>query len=195
MRLVRLALLACLVTALASCVGPTRTADAMHTQVARSAGAAGSDLETIRLVTQAQLDGKSWWSRLASQPILMLADLRHAFLKELRESAGRLVPAPVNVTLFGSFARGDDDARSDVDMVLVRPSTVDEDDWTWADSIARWETYVRRISGNAPNIIEVGEREVLKLIKSRQPLWQAIGRQGIALQGRPLADIGSAALA
>jgi hypothetical protein len=61
MRLVRLALLACLVTALASCVGPTRTADAMHIQVARSAGAAVSDLETIRLVTQAQLDGKSWW--------------------------------------------------------------------------------------------------------------------------------------
>ena len=132
---------------------------------------------------------------LASQPILMLADLRHAFLKELRESAGRLVPAPVNVTLFGSFSRGDDDARSDVDMVVVRPSTVDEDDWTWAESIARWETYVRRISGNAPNIIEVGECEVPKLIKSRRPLWQAIGREGIALQGKPLADIGSAALA
>jgi hypothetical protein len=132
---------------------------------------------------------------LASQPILMLADLRHAFLKELHESAGRLDPAPVNITLFGSFARGDDDARSDVDMVLVRPSTVDEDDWIWAESIARWETYVRRISGNAANIIEVGEREVPMLIKSRQPLWQAIGREGIVLQGKSLAVIGSAALA
>jgi hypothetical protein len=61
MRQVRLTLLACLVAVIASCVGPTRTSDAMHTQVSRSAGSAVSALETIRLVTQAQLDGKSWW--------------------------------------------------------------------------------------------------------------------------------------
>ena len=129
---------------------------------------------------------------LASRALLMLADLRHAFLEELHESAQRLDPASVNVTLFGSFARGDDDAKSDVDVVVVRPSSVDEDDPAWAESVARWETHVRRISGNAVNRIEVGEDEASKLSKSRRPLWQAIRREGVVLQGRSLSDIGVA---
>ena len=56
----RVVLLAWLVALLASCAGPTLNSDAMHTQVSLSAGAAVSELETIRLVVQAQLDGKTW---------------------------------------------------------------------------------------------------------------------------------------
>jgi predicted nucleotidyltransferase len=132
---------------------------------------------------------------LASRAILMLADLRHTFLAELRDSARRIDPSPANVTLFGSFARADDDAKSDVDVLVVRPSSVGEDDSTWEESIARWESHLRRISGNAVNHIEVGEAEVAKLIKSRRPLWQEIRREGIVLQGTPLADIGATARA
>ena len=126
---------------------------------------------------------------LAARAVLALADLRHAFLDELRESAGRLDPVPVNVTLFGSFARGDDDAQSDIDVIVVRPSSL-SDDLSWSESLGGWETYVRRISGNAVNRIEVVEHELPKLMKSRRPLWQAIRREGIALQGKPLVEIG-----
>lgn len=129
---------------------------------------------------------------LASRAILMLADLRHAFLQELRESARRLDPAPVNVTLFGSFARGEDDTKSDVDVIVVRPSSVDEDDPTWAESIARWETHVRHISGDAVNRIEISEDEAAKAIRSRRSLWQAIRREGVVLVGVAIADIGVA---
>lgn len=132
---------------------------------------------------------------LASRSILLLADLRHTFLEELRESAQHIDPAPVNVTLFGSFARGEDDTKSDVDVLVVRPTSVEEDDSTWEGSIARWETHVRRISGNAVNRIEASEGEVSKLMKSRRPLWQTIRREGIVLQGTALADIGAAARA
>jgi predicted nucleotidyltransferase len=130
---------------------------------------------------------------LASRAILLLNDLRHTFLEELSESAQHLDPEPVNVTLFGSFARAEDDAKSDVDVLVVRPSSVDEDDSTWEESIASWESHLRRISGNAVNHIEVGEDEVAKLIKSRRPLWQEIRREGIVLQGTPVTDIGAAA--
>ena len=127
---------------------------------------------------------------LAARAVLGLADLRHAFLEELREHARSLDPAPVNVTVFGSFARGDDDAASDIDVVVVRPIAITEDETGWSESIARWEAHVRRVSGNAVNRIEVAEDEVAKLMKSRRPLWQAIRREGIALQGLPLVDVG-----
>lgn len=127
---------------------------------------------------------------LAARVLLSLAELRHTLLDELRESAHKLGPAPAHVTLFGSFARGDGDAASDIDVVVVRPIAITEDETGWSESIARWEAHVRRVSGNAVNRIEVAEDEVAKLMKSRRPLWQAIRREGIALQGLPLVDVG-----
>ena len=126
---------------------------------------------------------------LASRAILMLSNLHHSFLEELRESAQHLDPAPANVTLFGSFARGDDDAGSDVDVVVVRPDSIDQDDPIWADSVTRWETHVRDISGNPVNRIEISEGEAAKLARSRRPLWKAIRSEGIVLLGTPLADL------
>ncbi|MGO9874883.1 MAG: helix-turn-helix domain-containing protein [Acidimicrobiia bacterium] len=126
---------------------------------------------------------------LASRAVLALSDLRHAFLGAMRESARSVDPAPVNVTLFGSFARGDDDDASDVDVIVVRPSSIGEDAPGWSASIARWEAHVRRLSGNTVNRIEVGEDEAPKFLRSRRPLWQAVRREGITLQGRPLAEI------
>ena len=132
---------------------------------------------------------------LAARALLALADLRQTLLNALRESTLDLDPAPVNVTLFGSFARGDDDAASDIDLVVVRASATDEDDAAWTESIARWEGHARRISGNAVNRIEIAEDEVPKLMRSRRPLWQSIRHEGVVLQGTPLAEIGTHARA
>ena len=68
---------------------------------------------------------------------------------------------------------------------------ISEDDPEWSESIARWEAHVRRISGNTVNRIEVAEDEVAKLMRSRRPLWQAVRREGVTLQGRPLTGIGA----
>ena len=64
--------------------------------------------------------------------------------------------APVHASVFGSAARGDGDAASDIDVFVVRPATVAEDDATWrgqldslADDITRW-------TGNHAGISEVG---------------------------------------
>jgi DNA-binding MarR family transcriptional regulator len=128
---------------------------------------------------------------LAARALLALTDLRHTLLQELRESARALDLVPTNVTLFGSFARGDDDTESDIDVVVVRPDGIAEDDPAWNDSIFGWETHVRRISGNTVNRIEVSEEETPALIRSRRPLWQAIRREGKLLLGTPLIEIGS----
>jgi predicted nucleotidyltransferase len=99
------------------------------------------------------------------------------------------------VTLFGSFARGNDGTASDLDVVVVRPGGTIEDDPAWNDSILRWETHARRISGNTVNRIEVSEEEIPPLMRSRRPLWQAIRREGKLLLGTPLTEIGTHARA
>jgi predicted nucleotidyltransferase len=126
---------------------------------------------------------------LAAHAILSLADLRHTFEEELRESALRLDPPPTAVVLFGSFARGEDDAASDVDVLVVRPRVIDEDEPRWVESMAQWESHVQEVSGNALNRIEVAQVEVPSLLQSRRPLWQAIRREGTVLQGLPFAEL------
>src|SRR5947207_5788285 len=81
---------------------------------------------------------------LAARALLRLADLRHALLDELSASALALDPTPVNMTLFGSFARGDDDAARDIDVVVVRPSTTGQPDRAWSHSVSSWEADARR---------------------------------------------------
>jgi predicted nucleotidyltransferase len=132
---------------------------------------------------------------LAARALLALTDVRHALLLELRESARALDPVPTNVTLFGSFARGDDDTESDIDVVVVRPDGTTDDDAAWTDSMRRWEMHARRVSGNAVNRIEVSEKEIPPLMRSRRPLWQAIRREGKPLLGTPLTEIGTHARA
>jgi hypothetical protein len=49
------------VIACAGCAGPTLTDHAMRSQASRSAESAVSEVETIRLAVQTQLDGNAWW--------------------------------------------------------------------------------------------------------------------------------------
>ena len=132
---------------------------------------------------------------LAARVLLALADLRDTLLEELRESARKIDPSPANITLFGSFARGDDDAISDIDVLVVRPSAIGEEDPAWSVSIARWEDHVRRISGNPVNRIEVEEGDIAKLMRSGRSLWRAIRGEGMTLEGRSLRELGAAAIA
>jgi hypothetical protein len=52
---------ACVALLCCGCAGPTLTDRAMRSQASRSAESAVSEIETIKLALQTQLDGKAWW--------------------------------------------------------------------------------------------------------------------------------------
>jgi len=66
---------------------------------------------------------------------------------------------PVSVIVFGSFARQEADTRNDIDVVVVRPREVDEDDDARVDSLHAWRSAVRRLSGNIVEVLEVDADE------------------------------------
>lgn len=98
-------------------------------------------------------------------------------------------PSPCAVVLFGSFARREGDVGSDLDLLLVRPSAIDEDEPRWRS--ARYELVrdAEAWSGNRVQIIELSEDEVVEAARAGEPLIAAVHDEGVVLFGRPLREL------
>ena len=124
---------------------------------------------------------------VAAGAVLALADARRLVLDEIGRTASGLDPVPVSVVVFGSFARGEAVGESDLDLVLVRPDVVGEDDAGWRAGVEAWIDRVRRFTGNRVELLEVAEQDAARLLRSRKPLWLDVRRDGILVLGRELA--------
>lgn len=126
---------------------------------------------------------------VASRAVAHLADARRTVLDELGETASRLEPAPVSVVVFGSLARGEADRESDIDVVVVRPAAVDEEDPDWRAGIDRWADQAQRLTGNHVEVLEVDDGEVARLLRSRRQLWLDVQRDGVVVHGRSIDEL------
>jgi len=128
---------------------------------------------------------------VASRAVRALSRAREAALKELGELARKVDPSPVSVVLFGSFARGEADEASDLDVVMIRPAGIGEDDEPWVSSVETWRTAARRLTGNAVQVLEVDDIEVARRLGRPTSLWSDVLRDGITVYGSPLSELPS----
>jgi predicted nucleotidyltransferase len=126
---------------------------------------------------------------VVTQLLLALADARSIALRQIGEAVSAISPEPVCVIAFGSFARGEADAQSDIDLAVVRADDVDDDDEGWAESIDSWRRQVRTITGNDVEIIEATASEATRKLRGRSELWRNIKRDGIVVYGRALDEL------
>ena len=129
---------------------------------------------------------------LMAQAVVDLVDLRERTIDRLRVLAGAIRPAPASLVLFGSLARGEAEAESDIDVLVVRGADGDEDDERWNESLGDWRLEARRVTGNPVNHLEVSAAEISVRLRSRKPLWQDIHRDGVVLLGKSLAHLAGA---
>lgn len=127
---------------------------------------------------------------VVAQLLLQLADARALALRQIGEAASAISPEPVSVIVFGSFARGEADAESDIDLAVVRADDVDEDDERWADSVDVWRRKVRAITGNDVEIVEASLSEARRKLRGRSELWRNIQRDGVVVHGLTLNELG-----
>jgi DNA-binding transcriptional ArsR family regulator len=126
---------------------------------------------------------------VATRALLELADARNAVLTEMGRAASRIRPVPVSVIAFGSFARGDSELDSDIDVIIVRPSDTDPDDDRWTETIERWRTGVSRVAGNTVQILDVGATEIAAKLSGGAQLWLDVHRDGQVVFGRSLDEL------
>jgi hypothetical protein len=125
---------------------------------------------------------------VAAPAVLALAGLRTELWNRIRAAVAEWEVPPVHVSAFGSTARGDGDERSDIDVFVLRPGEVAEDDPRWRGQIDALHARVEAWTGNRAAIIEQGEREVSELLAQprRAQIWADLERDAIDLAGTPV---------
>lgn len=126
---------------------------------------------------------------LAAPAVEDLVDLRLKLLERLRRQIGDWSIAPVHSSLFGSAARGDGDEGSDIDLLVVRPGDVAEDDPTWRAQLDGLAEGVRRWTGNHAGIVELSTKQLASLKRRRPPVLRELDTDAVTLSGPEVGTI------
>ncbi len=120
---------------------------------------------------------------LAAPAVEIIAGMRSELLQRLCEAVAGWEVVPVHLSLFGSTARGEGDTDSDVDLFVVRPGGVQEDDSRWRAQMDRLATQVLRWTGNHAGIAEVAEADVNNLRRDDRPILDELRADAVVLCG------------
>ena len=118
---------------------------------------------------------------LAADAVTALASLRATLLDRMRAGCQTWATPARAVWLFGSLARGESTAESDIDVLVVRSDRVDADDPDWVEQLAVFAVQVRDWTGNACEVLEYGEAELSSLLDAR--LASDLRNHGMTLAG------------
>lgn len=129
-------------------------------------------------------------AHVAAQPIMALAGSRDDAIRRLGAAAARMEVQPESVIIFGSFARDEADAQSDIDAVVVRRDDVPEDDDDWTRAVQRWREEARAVTGNRTEVIELARAEVARKFAGDTSLWRDVTRHGVVVHGLSLRQLG-----
>ncbi|MGN6274528.1 MAG: nucleotidyltransferase domain-containing protein [Solirubrobacterales bacterium] len=126
---------------------------------------------------------------LAAPAVDLLAHMRSELFDRLSRAVGSWEIAAVHVSLFGSFARGEGDTGSDIDLFVVRPRKVDREDPRWREQLDLLARQVQRWTGNRAGIVEVGEEDLPRLRKEEPPILAELRKDAIAVAGSEAAAL------
>jgi DNA-binding transcriptional ArsR family regulator len=139
------------------------------------------------LVEQVELNRASLYAlnrdHLAAPAVELLMGMREELIDRIRRELAAWQIAPVHASLFGSTARGDGNTRSDIDLFVVRPNDVDEDEPAWCSQIDDLRTRILQWTGNSAGIVQVAESRVTRLLDDAPPIADELRSDAIVLHG------------
>jgi predicted nucleotidyltransferase len=127
----------------------------------------------------------------AGELIDRLAHLGAEVTARLRSLATELEPAPATLLVFGSFARGEADAHSDLDVLAVRSPAANPDKWAAALSVFAEQAH--DLAGSPIQLLDYDLDELRRKAgpKARvgRDFWNAVRRDAIVLAGSQLDEL------
>lgn len=120
---------------------------------------------------------------VAAEAVLILASLRSSFIARLTEAVREWPLQPVHASIFRSAARGDGDVESDIDLFVVRPNGIGEDDERWRAQIDQLARQVESWTGNHAGIAEASQADIGRLKRERPGIVREFESDAVILAG------------
>jgi predicted nucleotidyltransferase len=151
-----------------------------------------TDLHRLGLVNRREVGRTTMVSlardNAAGELIDRLSHLQTVVVDRFRNLAAEMYPAPLALVLFGSFARGEATADSDIDLLAVRPDDAEPD--RWASALGTFAARAQRLTGNPVQVLDydLGElrRKISPRAKTGRAFWVSLQRDAIVLAGTSL---------
>jgi predicted nucleotidyltransferase len=118
-----------------------------------------------------------------------LVRLRSELIERIRGEVEGWSSQPVHVSLFGSAARADGHTDSDIDLLIVRPEDLAEDDPHWREQLHRLAEWIERWSGNHASLHEVSPKGLKAALRRGEPIIASLREDSIVLAGPEIADL------
>jgi hypothetical protein len=128
---------------------------------------------------------------VAVDAVLALADLRGKLFQRIHQHLTGWTTPPLAAAVFGSAARGDGGPDSDIDLFVVRPPLISDDDLSWTRDADDLQTQVRRWSGNPCSLVQASPSQVQAMIKRDEPVVAALRGEALGLFGYDVLAAGS----
>lgn len=126
---------------------------------------------------------------VAAAAVELLAGLRNEFVQRARGALADWYIQPVHASVFGSSARGDGDVDSDIDLLVVRPRGVQEENEAWRSQLDLLTSAVRAWTGNHASIVELPEEGLRGPGHPPPPVVAEVRRDAIDLAGKPVREL------
>lgn len=120
---------------------------------------------------------------VACGAVLAMSGLRSRLFERISEHLRTWPVPPLAASIFGSAARGDGDEHSDVDILLVRPTSVTADSEPWATSVHELGRKVEAWCGNVASIMQADPTELAQLELRHEPVVTSIKSDEVKLLG------------
>lgn len=194
-------------------IAPTLDAGVLHVLAATTAGCSGAEVHR-RLGRGSDEGVRKVLARLVGQGVVLvetparypvyrlnrdhvavshieaLTRVRDEIVGNVRSEVASWKIEPSHAGLFGSFARGDADSDSDIDVLLVRPDSLAEsDEEAWLEQLDRLDRRIRAWTGNAAQIVDLAPANLGRMARDADPLVDSWRAEDIQLHGATLREL------
>jgi predicted nucleotidyltransferase len=126
---------------------------------------------------------------IAAPAVEILMGMRAELICRIRGSLDSWEIAPAHASMFGSAARGDGDTGSDIDLLVIRPSDVADDNSTWRTQLADLKDQIRLWTGNYAQIVELADEQVIRLREDERTIVTALRSDAVVLHGSEITTL------
>jgi len=124
---------------------------------------------------------------LAARPVIELARLASTLVERLEGFIRSWEVQPQHAYLFGSAARQDGDASSDVDILLVHVQGSEEQANAWTQQVDDLGAKIRLWTGNDAGILDISAVDLERMQVNGEAILDSWQREGILVAGVVLA--------